>query len=53
MSQYAPFEHLISKHNNKFTTANVMLHEYILSIIILFLLLLKSDGYFEYVVINY
>lgn len=47
MSQYAGFKNLIYKHNNKFTTANVMLYEYILSIIILYLLLLKSDGDFE------
>lgn len=36
MSHYAPFLHLISKHNNKFTTVNVMLYEHILPIIFLF-----------------
>lgn len=31
MSQYAPFLHLISKHNNKYTTVNVMVYEYIIT----------------------
>lgn len=41
MSQYAPFLHLISKHNIKFTTVNLMLYEYILSIIILFFVIVE------------
>lgn len=31
MSQYAPFLHLISTHNNKYTTVNVMVYEYIIT----------------------